>query len=138
MLLHSGDELVEELTFVVDVWVIDDLGYEVLLVIVSAHVSVCIRFIENLLGRFLCFWLFLLLILLFGFWRKISLDSGTLFDHDRLRLLDLRHSLNGNGAGLCWRLGQQSAVKALRKWTERYLGNLHLEVIEFSNQRLIF
>ena len=49
MLFHSGDELVEELALVVDVRVINNLGYKVLLVVMSAHVSVGISFIENLL-----------------------------------------------------------------------------------------
>ena len=100
MLFHSGDELVEELALVVDVRVINNLGYEVLLVVMSAHVCVGISFIENLLRWFLWLWLFF-----FRFRQKIALDSGTLFNHDRFGLLDLRHSLNGYGTCLGGRLG---------------------------------
>lgn len=52
MLFHSGDELVQEFALVVDVRVINNLGYKVLLVIMSVHISVGIAFFENLLWWF--------------------------------------------------------------------------------------
>ena len=101
MLFNSVDELVEELELVVGVKVINNLGYEVLLVIISTHVSVCISFIENLLWWFLWPWLFL-----FRFQLKIALDNGTLLNHGRFGLLDLRHSFNEYDTYLGGRLGQ--------------------------------